>query len=104
LILLLVGFILRQDRAIKSVTSDSGKMQALLFQTNDGLFRRKYCLRITTVKTAVNFVRDQPLMNTMTDAEIQSTKLKWNSDASLTIEFGNGVTQKMFLSGVGPIP
>jgi hypothetical protein len=99
-VLIMIGFILRQDKVIKSATSDSGEKQAVLFQTN-GLFGKKYCLRIITMKTGVSFVQDEPQMNTLREVDVTNTKLKWKSDIKLTIEFGNGLTQIILLNEVG---
>jgi hypothetical protein len=100
LILIFIGFLSRRDKVIDSATSESGEKRAILFQTNDGLFGNKYCLRIITVKTGISFEQDEPQLNTIREVDVQNTKLNWKSDIKLEIEFGNGLTQIILLNEV----
>lgn len=91
LFLAVVFYFYRQDKVLVSAISDSGSVKAEIFQTNAGLFSKKYCLRVTTIKTSVTVVNDEPRMMGMTSDEVRRTKLHWQMDTMLTIETPNGI-------------
>ena len=94
----------RQDRVLVSTISDSRNMKAEIIQTNSGLFSKKYCLCVTTIKTGVKVIINDPRMLGMSRGEVCTTKLHWRTDTSLKISLPNGIVKLVFFDDLGPPP
>ena len=104
LVLLVALYINRRDKLYASAISNSGAVKAELYATHNGFFGKKYCLRVTTIKTGVKVVNDEQRLSGLSYDQLRKTKLTWRTDSNLEISLPDGTTEMVWFNNVGPPP